>query len=72
MWCVVYLGEKVPQMWAFVLYIVVPAKLMLGPTAVVQVVHKKLWHQIGISFLHSPEFGFGRKHRGCFLVVVVL
>ena len=31
----------VPQMWAFVLCIVVLAKLISGPTTVVQVVHKK-------------------------------
>ena len=52
----------VPQMWEFVPCIVVSAKLMPRPTVVTQVVHKKLWLQTGTSFLHSPEFGFGRKH----------
>ena len=41
----------VPQMWAFVPCIVVLAKLMPGPAAVAQVVHKKLWIQTGTSFL---------------------
>ena len=45
----------VPQMWAFVLHIVVSAKLMPGPTAVAQVVHKKLWIQNKTSFLHSLD-----------------
>ena len=66
------IGGEVPQTWEFVPYIVVSAKLILGPTAVTQVVHKKLWLWTGTSFLHSPEFGFGRKHWGHFLVVVVL
>ena len=52
----------VPQMWEFVPRIVVSAKLIPGPAAKVQVVHKKLWLWTGISFLHSLEFGFGRKH----------
>ena len=60
-----------PQMWEFVPHIVVSTKLMPGPDAVAQVVHKKLWLQTGTSFVHSLEFGFGRKHQGCFLVVVV-
>ena len=52
----------VPQMWAFVPHIVVSAKLMPGPTAVAQVVHKKLWLQTKTSFLHSLDFGFDRQH----------
>ena len=59
-------------MWAFVPCIVVLAKLRPGPPTVVQVVHKKLWLRTGTSFLHSPEFGFGRKQSQCCLVVVVL
>ena len=53
---------SVPQMWAFVLCIVVSAKLIPGPAATLQVVHKKLWLWIGTSFLHSPEFGFGMQY----------
>ena len=53
---------SVPQMWEIVLRIVVSAKLILGPAAMAQVVHKKLWLRIGTSFLHSSEFGFGRQH----------
>ena len=52
----------VPQMWAFSPYIVVLSNPRPDPTTVAQVVRKKLWLWIGISFLHSPEFGFGRKH----------
>ena len=50
------------QMWAFVPHIVVSGKLVPGPSVVVQVMHKKLWLWNGTSFLHSSEFGFGRKH----------
>ena len=53
---------SVPQMWEFVPRIAVSAKLMPSPTTVAQVVHKKLWLRNGTSFLHSSEFGFGRKH----------
>ena len=35
-------GVKVPQMWEFVLHIVVLAKLVPGPAVVADVVHKKL------------------------------
>ena len=35
-------GMGVLQMWEFVPHIVVSAKIMPGPTATVQVVHKKL------------------------------
>ena len=52
----------VPQMWEFVPCISMSSKLMLGPAAVAQFVHKKLWLRIGRSFLHSLKFGFGRKH----------
>ena len=52
----------VPQMWAFAPCIAVLAKLRPEPAAVAHVVCKKLWLRIGTSFLHSPEFGFGRKH----------
>ena len=56
------LGGKVPKMWEFFLYISMSTKLMPGPAAVAQLVHKKLWLHIGTSFLHSMEFSFGRKH----------
>ena len=52
----------VPQMWAFAPCIDVLAKPRPEPTAVAQVVRKKLWLRTGTSFLHSSEFGFGRKH----------
>ena len=47
-------------MWAFVPHIVVLAKIMHGPAAVAQVMHKKLGLQTATSFFNSPEFGFGR------------
>ena len=56
------LGGDMPQMSAFVTHIAVSAKLMPVTTVVAQVLHKKLWIQTGTSFLHSPEFGFGRQH----------
>ena len=52
----------VPQMWAFSPCIAMLAKTRPKPMVVVQVVHKTLWLQTRTSFLHSPEFGFGRKH----------
>ena len=58
---------SVPQMWAFVLCIVVSANLMPGPAVVAQVVHKKLWLRTGTSFLHSPEFFFGLETLGVLL-----
>ena len=53
---------SVPQMWTFVLHITMFPKPRPEPTAVVQVVHKKLWLRTGTSFLHSLKFSFGRKH----------
>ena len=52
----------VPQMWEFVLRIVVLSKPRPEPVVVVQVVRKNLRLWIGTSFFHSLEFGFGRKH----------
>ena len=61
-----------PQMWAFALRISLLAKPRSELATVAWVLHKKLWLHTGTSFLHSPEFGFGRKHYQCCLVVVVL
>ena len=52
----------VPQMWEFSPRIALSATPRPEPTAVVQVVHKKLLVLTGTSFLHSLEFGFARKH----------
>ena len=58
----IFVGVVVPRMWEFSPHTVVLAKPWLEPAVVVQVVHKKLWLWIRTSFLHSPEFGFGRQH----------
>ena len=52
----------VPQMWEFSQRTIVLAIPLFEPPAVAQVVRKKLWLRTGTSFLHSPKFGFGRKH----------
>ena len=58
----IFMGVAVPQMWEFAPRIAVLANPRPEPTAVAQVVCKKLLLQTGTSFLRSPEFGFGRKH----------
>ena len=52
----------VPQMWEFSPHTVVLAKPWPKPAAVAQVMRKMLLLQIGTSFWHNLEFGFGRKH----------
>ena len=60
--CNRFVGVAVPQMWEFS-----PHTDMLGnpwpePTAVAQVVCRKLLLQTRKSFWHSSEFGFHKKH----------
>ena len=57
-----FVGVAVPQMWEFSPHTAVFSKPWLEPTAVAQVVRRKLWLQIGTSFLHSLEFRFSRQH----------
>ena len=45
-----FVGVTVPQMWSFSLYTIVLAKPWPEPTAVVQVVHKRLLLRTGTSF----------------------
>ena len=54
--------EAVPQMWEFAPSIAVLANPRPEPATVAQVVHNMLLLRTGTSFLHSLEFGFGKKH----------
>ena len=62
----------VPQMWAFSPHTTVLSMPWPEPTAVAQVVRRKLLLWTRTSFWHSPEFGFGKKHWQCCLVMVEL
>ena len=52
----------VPQIWKFPPHTSMLAMPRPEPTAVAQVVHRKLLLRTGTSFWHSLEFGFGKKH----------
>ena len=50
---IIFVGVVVPQMWEFFPHTIVLAKPSLEPTAVVQVVHKRLLLQTETSFYHG-------------------
>ena len=52
----------VPQMWAFASRTTMLAMPRPKPTAVAQVVRRKLLLRTGTSFLRSSEFGSGKQH----------